>query len=444
LVIVSTKSGGTVETISMFKSFWNWIRAAKGKQDVGNHFVAITDPNSSLAALAQRYQFRSTFVNDPNLGGRYSGLSFFGLVPAALVDVNVPRLLDRAQAAARECGAIVPPQTNPGAHLGAILYALAEAGRDKVTFITAPELASFGDWVEQLIAESTGKQGHGLVPVVGEPTGAPSVYGSDRLFVHLYLDKEPAGQARAVAALEAAGHPVLRMRLHDCYDIGAQFLLWEMATALVCSRWKINAFDQPDVESAKVVARDLIKQYLSTGGLPAEVPAWKGDGVAVYTGGGESIGVSGEGCADPVGLIVEAFLRQAVAGSYVAIQAYLQPTARTDAVLLALREAIRDRSRLAVTTGYGPRFLHSTGQLHKGDAGHGLFLQITADPATDVAIPDLAGEDKSSVSFGILISAQALGDWGALRSVGRRTLRLHLSNDVQGRLESLARALSSR
>jgi len=439
LFIVSTKSGSTVETLSLFKFFYNWTQAGLGAQDVGSHFVAITDPGSSLAALAARLRFRSIFLSDPNIGGRYSALSHFGLVPAALVGVDLPRLLQSALDAAASCAPGVDIAQNVGAYLGAVLGVLAKVGRDKVTFIVSPAIASFGDWVEQLIAESTGKEGQGILPVVGEPLAPPSWYGNDRLFVYLQLGSRarscsagPDAAETALVALESAGHPVLRLRLNDPYELGAQFFVWEMATAVASYFLRVNPFDQPNVESAKVLARQMLAQYEAQGALPAEKPALSSDGVQVY---GD---VSTQSLQDAF----RSFLDQARPGAYISLQVYLQATREHHALLQELRLRLRERSHLATTLGFGPRFLHSTGQLHKGDAGRGLFIQITADDVRDVAIPNEPGSQASAVTFGVLKAAQALGDRQALLHAGRKVIRLHLSRDVAGGLEYLTKSLA--
>jgi transaldolase/glucose-6-phosphate isomerase len=416
LFIVSTKSGGTVETLSLFKYFYNLTARAVGRGEAGRHFVAITDPGSKLADLAERYGFRETFLNDPDIGGRYSALSYFGLVPAALLGIDLGRLLERALGAARECGP-GGGAAGPGdcAFLGAILGELASgrAGgtrRDKATIFTSPSLAGFGDWVEQLLAESTGKEGKGIVPVIGEPPGAPEVYGRDRLFAQLYLEGE-RGPEVGLAALEKAGHPVVRIGLRDLYDLGAQFFLWEMATAVAGHLLGINPFDQPNVESAKERAREMMSAYAESGSLPRDE------------------------AASPEAL--QGFLSQAEPGNYVALQGYLRPAESTTRLLQRLRTCVRDRFHVATTVGYGPRFLHSTGQLHKGDGGGGLFVQFTDTPDRDAPIPDEAGEDASAVSFGVLKMAQALGDKRALADNRRRVIRIHLGREVEGGLESL-------
>ena len=333
---------------------------------------------------------------------------------------DVPRLLDDAMGMACSTESCVSARDNPGAVLGAVLGELATAGRDKVTFVTSPEIASFGDWVEQLIAESTGKDGKGILPVVGEPVGSPGVYGDDRLFVYLRLDDDDSYDAE-VGALEEAGYPVVRLRLRDIYDLGGQFFLWEMATAVASHRLEINPFDQPNVEAAKVLARKMVAEYAEKGALPASETAPLSE------------------------TALNEFLSQAKLGdpstgsgrSYIAIQAYVQPTEETDAALQSLRTRLRDRLKLATTLGYGPRFLHSTGQLHKGDAGDGLFIQFTSDAVEDVPIPDEAGSPDSSMSFGVLKTAQALGDAQALLDAGRRVIRFDLDSNVVAGIKRL-------
>ena len=427
LFLVSTKSGGTVETFSFFKFFYNWVTQALGAERAGEHFVAITDPGSGLADIASRYRFRETFLNDPNIGGRYSALSFFGLVPAGLVGLDLDSLLERAIEMARACGPTVAPRVNPAAWIGTIMGALAKAGRDKATFIVSPAVASFGDWVEQLIAESLGKEGRGILPVVGEPLGPASAYGDDRVFYFIQMEGDLEYEP-AIKALADAGHPVVRLRLRDLYDLGGQFLIWEMATAVAGHLLAVNPFDQPNVEAAKVLARQVVAEYRRLGRLPEPAPTLQSDGIAVYGSVTESTPEAA----------LYAFVRGAQPAAYVALQAYVPPTPDTDAALLSLRTKLRDRTRLATTAGYGPRFLHSTGQLHKGDAGRGLFVQLTADHPEDAPIPDEAGSPASSISFGVLEDAQALGDRQALLENGREVIRFHLSADVVGGLRKLA------
>ncbi len=433
LFIVSTKSGGTVETFSFFKYFFNLTAAKIGAEKTGAHFIAITDPGSGLADTAKKYNFRKTFLNDPNIGGRYSALSYFGLVPAALIGVEVKVLLDRAAAMVCNSEGCNCPQggDNSSGKLGAIIGAMAAAGRDKVTLIASPPIKYFGAWAEQLIAESTGKENVGILPVDGEELGAPEVYANDRLFVYLRLEGDATHDAK-IEALRQAGHPVVQLNLRDLYDLGAEFFRWEMATIIAGRRLGINPFDQPNVESAKVLARQMVAAYQKEGKLPELTPSLRANGVAVYS----------EVAAKTLGEALNKFLAQANSGrDYVALQAYVQPTPETDAALQKLRTKIQIRLRLATTVGYGPRFLHSTGQLHKGDAGNGLFIQFTSDPKQDAAIPDEAGEAKSSMTFGVLKLAQALGDRQALLDAKRRVIRFHLGKNVVGELQKLAEEL---
>lgn len=423
LYIPATKSGGTIETLSFLKFFYNWTVQAVGKAQAGAHFVAITDPGSDLADLACQLGFRHTFLNDPEIGGRYSALSFFGLVAAAALGVDLDELLQRAREMA----------THPekAAMLGAVLGAAALAGRDKVTLIASPAIARFGAWIEQLIAESTGKEGKGILPIDGEPLVDPRRYGDDRLFIYLCL----AGDSlydRAVQRLADAGHPVFYLELRDPLDLGGEFFRWELATAIAGHCLQINPFDQPNVEAAKTLARHMVQIYREQGRLPVLAPTLQEGDLILY----------GDRPAASLRQALGDFLAAGEANrSYLALQAYVRPTTETDAALQALRKVLLERTGLATTVGYGPRFLHSTGQLHKGDAGHGLFLQLTADPVEDLPIPDQPGAEASSLTFGVLEAAQALGDRQALLDLGRRVLRIHLGTAVESGLKQLRCAL---
>lgn len=418
LFIVSTKSGGTVETLSAFKYFYNQLSDEVGSEAAGRHFIGITDPGSKINEIGRQYGFRDVFINNPNIGGRYSALSYFGLVPAALVGTNITELLERASCSASNatvchCDDIAD---NHAALVGTTMGKAALVGRDKITFIISAALASFGDWVEQLIAESTGKEGKGILPVAHEPHAPVETYGADRLFVHLRLEGD-TGDDEFVSALASAGHPVITLRLKDLYDIGGQFLLWEMATAIAGYFLQINPFDQPNVEAAKVKAREIVADYAKKGSLPA------GDFAPL----------------NPTTL--KQFLDQAKPGDYVSIHAYVQSTPETDVALQSLRQAIHLRTGLATTAGYGPRFLHSTGQLHKGDRGNGLFIQFVSDAAEDLPIPDEAGSATSSMSFNVLKKAQALGDAAALREVKRRVISFEVGSNAIGAIKELAAKL---
>jgi hypothetical protein len=390
-----------------------------GIENAGQHFVAITDPGSRLDALSQEYGFRATFRNDPNIGGRYSALSYFGLVPAALMGVDLSALLDRALALSYNCETCEwtdGSADNSGAILGTALGILASAGHDKLTLILSPAIASLGDWIEQLVAESTGKEGRSIVPVVGEPLGEPEVYGQDRTFVYVCLARDHTYDG-PVQRLQDAGFPVIRLHLRDKLDIGQQYFLWEMATVVASHHMQINPFDQPNVEAAKVRAREMVAAYEEQGSLPHQ----------------ESSVLTQEALTD--------LLAHAGPGTYVSLQVWVRPTAKRTAALQRVRTCIRDRYHVATTVGYGPRFLHSTGQMHKGDAGNGLFIQITDDSVQDVPIPDEAGETSSSISFGVLEEAQALGDQKALLDAGRRVIRFHLGTDVIGNLARMTEML---
>lgn len=389
LYIVSSKSGGTIETTSFFKYFYNQALAELGAAKAGKHFIAITDSGSGLAKTADQFQFRHIFLADPNIGGRYSALSHFGLVPAALVGVDLDRLLPSAEGMAELCRE--PISRNPGAMLGLFLGSLAVQGRGKATFDLPDEKASFGDWVEQLIAESTGKEGKGILPVVREPRLSDGAYGNDRVFI----------STRKVTAA-----PLVELEWSGGYEIGGQFFLWEFATAVAGCVMGINPFDQPNVESAKVQARAVVNDYLTTGELPkgeTRTFAWPE---------------------------LKRFTTLAKQGDYFALQVYASPNSGLSNALQQLRLKLSDFSALPTTVGYGPRFLHSTGQLHKGDGGNGLFIQlITPPPEDDVPIPDQAGQTASDITFGVLKAAQALGDAQALREARRRVITFEIKGD---------------
>ena len=428
LYIASTKSGGTVETLSFLNYFFNRTIEVVGAQEAGAHFIAITDPGSELETLAKKLNFRKIFLNDPNIGGRYSVLSYFGLVPAALIGVDVSNLLDRAIAMAcnnEGCNCPVGGD-NSGAWLGAIMGELALSRRDKLTLILSPGISHFGSWVEQLIAESTGKEGRGILPVDGEVLLTPDTYADDRLFVYLRL-KGNGTYDEKVRDLEEAGHPVVQIHLRDIYDLGGEFFRWEIATAIAGYRLGINPFDQPNVESAKVLTRQILSTYQKEGKLFEIAPTLTSEGIAVYT----------DQQVDTLKEALWRFLSQARTGrrrGYVALQAYLKPSPKTDEALRLLRTKIQTQIKIATTVGYGPRFLHSTGQLHKGDGGHGLFIQFTDDISIDAPIPQTAGEKGSSITFGTLKLAQALGDREALLNAGRKVIRFHLGKDGNERL----------
>ncbi|MEE9553569.1 MAG: glucose-6-phosphate isomerase [candidate division Zixibacteria bacterium] len=428
LFIVSTKSGGTIETLSFMKYFFKYMTDALGQEKAGDHFVAITDPGSKLEEIAGDLKFRKTFLNDPNIGGRFAALSFFGLVPASLLGVDLSILLDRALVMSDLC---TLDEDNPGAWLGVVMGELAENGRDKLTFILSEELAPFGAWAEQLIAESTGKDGKGILPVVYEDLLAPDYYSLDRFFIHIKISGDDAFDDH-IEALVKAGHPVGRIELNDIYDLGGEFFRWEMATAVAGWRMGIHPFNQPNVESAKVLAREKIQAYDRDGSLPVIKPDLSDGDIEVY----------GEVFVDNATATLAGFLDSAnTNGVYVAIHAYLKPSRETDAALGDLRSRIQEKYRMAVTVNYGPRFLHSTGQLHKGDGGNGVFIIFTDEPEDEAIIPDSTIGEESKVSFGVLIASQAMGDRQALLNSRRRVIRFHFKSDISGCFKRLAKAL---
>ncbi|MCI0440757.1 MAG: bifunctional transaldolase/phosoglucose isomerase, partial [Chloroflexi bacterium] len=393
MFLVSSKSGTTIEPNTFYRHFRALVDKAVGKEQAGRSFAAVTDPGTKLEQTAREQGFRRVFQNPEDLGGRYSVLSYFGLVPAALIGVDIALLVERADAMRAQCVPEAAARDNPGAWLGAVMGALANLGRDKLTLAASPSVERFGLWVEQLIAESTGKDGKGIVPVAGEPVLGPDAYGDDRLFVYLRVEADDNSRMdAAMERLESAGHPVVRLGLPDKYDLGAEFYRWQMATAVAGAIIGVNPFDQPDVDAAKDLARRAIDDFQKTGRLPdTDAPA----------------SLSG-------------LLSQARAGDYLAIMAYIEETPETDSALNELRRKVMERHRIATTLGYGPRFLHSTGQLHKGGANNGLFLQIVAARVKDIPIP---GE---SYTLGVLADSQAIGDLQALRSRGRRVARVQL------------------
>jgi glucose-6-phosphate isomerase/transaldolase/glucose-6-phosphate isomerase len=407
LFVVASKSGETTETLSHFAYFWE----QSGGQ--GSQFAAITDPGTSLEKLAKDHGFRWVFPNPPDIGGRYSALSYFGLVPGALMGVNVVGLLDRAIEMEHSCADSVPVESNPGAWLGGVMGKLATQGRNKLTLIMSPKVSTFGYWVEQLLAESTGKEGKGIVPIEGEPVGKPGVYGDDRLFVYVRMDADPPN--RAVQALERAGHPVVTLTMRDKYDLGGEFFRWEVATAIAGSVLGIDAFDQPNVQESKDNTKKVLATFKQRGRLPAA----------------ESVSAS-KAKAD-----VKELLGKARKGAYFAIMAYTARTPGSEAAIAAMRKAVRDKIQIATTAGYGPRFLHSTGQLHKGGPRTGLFLQVVRDDTKDVPIPG------QPYSFSVLKQAQAIGDLQSLTSRRLPVLRVTLGREPASGWRALAAAVSS-
>jgi transaldolase/glucose-6-phosphate isomerase len=412
LFIVASKSGETTETLSHFAYFWDQV-SSNTSGPAGRHFAAITDPGTSLEKMAQQHGFRWILRNPPDIGGRYSALSYFGLVPGAMIGVDIPELLDRAIEMAHSSADSVEVTKNPGVWLGAVMGELALGGRNKCTLICSPRVATFGYWVEQLIAESTGKEGKGIVPIEGEPVGKPAVYGDDRLFVYIRLDGDLPN--RSVRALEKSGQPVVTLTLRDKLDLGGEFLRWEIATAIAGAVLRIDAFDQPNVQESKDNTKKVLAQFKSRGRLPAA----------------ESIPASRARSG------VHDLLDRAKRGAYFAIMAYTARTPASESAIAAIRTAVRDSTHFATTSGYGPRFLHSTGQLHKGGPKTGLFLQIVQDDSKDVAIPG------QPYTFSILKQAQSLGDLQSLTSRRLPVLRVTLGRDAAAGWKALAAAVKS-
>jgi glucose-6-phosphate isomerase len=406
LFILASKSGGTIEVMSLFAHFWSLASKAKGNRG-GSQFIAITDPGTGLEKLAAEHGFWRTFSNPPDIGGRYSVLSYFGLVPAALAGIDVGKLLDRAEAMAHLCRQPAPLDENPGAYLGAAMAAYANSGRDKITLVTSPAIASFGLWVEQLLAESTGKEGKGLIPIAGEPLAKPDAYGSDRFFVYLRLKGDTNGTTDGhVRALERAGQPVVTLNLRDRFDVGAEFFRWEFATATAGYLLHIHPFDQPNVQESKDNTGRVLRESERAGKLPPanSLPAKEG---------------------------IAQLVSHATSGRYVALLAYMTPSKEYERAMTTLRKSFLTRYHLASTMGYGPRYLHSTGQLHKGGPDTGVFLQLVESMKPDLPVPD------KPYTFGTLAQAQALGDLQSLHAHGRLAVRIDLSRDGAAALKKL-------
>jgi transaldolase/glucose-6-phosphate isomerase len=433
LCIVASKSGSTLEPNIFKQYFYDRVQQIIGKDKVGERFIAITDPGSKMQQVAERDHFRKIFFGLPSIGGRYSALSNFGMVPAAVMELDVRKFLQRTKQMVDACGPEVPADQNPGVVLGAILGTLGNLGRNKVTIVTSPGIHDLGAWLEQLIAESTGKQGKGLIPVDREALGAPDVYGSDRVFVHLRLANEPdTPQAQKLDALRKAGHPVVEIELADVYDLGQEFFRWEIATAVAGSILKINPFNQPDVEASKIVTRQLTEAYEKSGALPPETPILEEGGIKLFADDANAANLTKLAAGDrTLKGFLQAHLNQLGQGDYLALLAYVEMNSAHEDQLQAIRHAVRDRKRVATCLGFGPRFLHSTGQAYKGGPNTGVFLQITCDDANDLTVPE------QKYTFGIVKAAQARGDFQVLADRKRRALRVHLPADVNAGLEKL-------
>jgi transaldolase/glucose-6-phosphate isomerase len=437
LFIVSSKSGGTTEPNAMKDYFFDRVSKAIGPKAAGHRFIAVTDPGSSLEKVATKQGFARTFHGEPSIGGRYSVLSPFGLVPAAAAGIDVRSLIKHTLAMVRSCGADVPPQENPGVQLGLAMGLAGLEGRDKVTIISSKKIADFGAWAEQLIAESTGKEGKGLVPIDGEPLGDVSVYGNDRFFIDIRTEGEnDAAHDDKLAALEKAGHPVVRIVMKSIDHIGQEFFRFELATAVAGSILGINPFNQPDVEDAKIKTRELTAAFEKTGALPAEQPAMSFAAADVYTDDANTAALRKAGADGSLGSWLKAHLGRSHGGDYVALLAYIWRDAAHINALQDMRLKVRDHRHVATCAEFGPRFLHSTGQAYKGGPDSGVFLQITADDAKDLPVPG------QKASFGVIKAAQARGDFDVLTERGRRALRVHLKGDLKSGLQMLDTAIT--
>ncbi|MDT4896072.1 MAG: transaldolase / glucose-6-phosphate isomerase [Acidobacteriota bacterium] len=425
LFIIASKSGTTTEPLVFYKYWFDQV--GRVKENAGENFVAITDPGTEMERMAVEDKFKRIFLNPADIGGRYSALSFFGMVPAALMGLDIKKLLDHAERIVHSCASVVPASENPGARLGAILGEAASAGRDKLTIIADPKISALSLWIEQLVAESTGKEGKGILPVAGEPLSSPSVYGDDRLFVSIAVGALDGDTGVKLKALEAAGHPVVYRTLTDLYDLGEEFFLWEIATAFAGWRLGINPFDQPNVQESKDATKELLGKFEREGKLEEQMVIATDDVLTIYADEAMRARLPSSSVKDAL----QAHLSEVKPGDYIAMLNYIEETPDHEAMIQAIRNHLRDATRCATTTGYGPRFLHSTGQLHKGGADNGVFLQLTAQDKVDLPIPG------QSYTFSILKQAQAQGDFRSLATRGRRAIRVDLGADALSGLRRL-------
>jgi len=434
LFIVSSKSGSTLEPNIYKQYFFERVQQTVGAENAGSHFIAITDPGSKMQQVAERDRFRHIFYGLPSIGGRYSALSNFGMVPAAAMGLDTLRFLHLTEEMVAACKPATPVEQNPGVTLGVILGTAANFGRDKLTLVTSPGISDLGAWLEQLIAESTGKSGKGIIPVDREELGVPEQYGRDRIFAYLRLEgASDAAQDAKVAALESAGQPVVRIAVSNIYSLGQEFFRWEIATAVAGSIIGINAFNQPDVEASKIVTKQLTSEYESKGALPPEKPIVEEAGFKLFTDDRNAAELAKATTSDrSLKNYLRAHLARLGEGDYFALLAYVEMNAEHEALLQSLRTAVRNRQRVATVLGFGPRFLHSTGQAYKGGPNSGVFLQVTCDDAQDLPVPG------QKYTFGIVKAAQARGDFQVLADRKRRALRVHLGSDVQTGLSKLA------
>ena len=437
LFVVSSKSGSTLEPNIFKQYFFERCKQAVGGNKVGSHFIAVTDPGSKMQQVAEADHFLHTFFGRPSIGGRYSALSNFGMVPAAAMGLDTGRFLARATGMVNACAPETAVTNNPGAELGILLGTAANHGRDKITIIASPGISDLGAWLEQLIAESTGKIGKGIIPVDREALAPPEVYGDDRVFAYVRLDSgADADQDSKVGAIEKAGHPVVRIAMAEIYELGAEFFRWEIATAVAGAVIGINAFNQPDVEASKVATRSLTSEYEKTGSLPAEQPVVEDGGIKLFTDDKNAAELAKAAGGDKsLAGYLKAHLSRIKAGDYFAVLGYIQMNHEHEASLQTIRHAVRDKKRVATCLGFGPRFLHSTGQAYKGGPNSGVFLQITCDDAVQLPVPG------QKYTFGVVKAAQARGDFQVLAERGRRALRVHLGKDLKAGLAALQAAV---
>jgi transaldolase / glucose-6-phosphate isomerase len=433
LCIVSSKSGSTLEPNIFKQYFYDRIRQKVGDKEVGSHFIAVTDPGSKMEQVAKDGGFRHIFAGVPSIGGRYSALSHFGTVPGAIMGLDLSRFLKITHKMVKACGPATAPEKNPGVILGTILGVAANHGRDKITVFTSPGISDAGAWLEQLIAESTGKVGKGIIPVDREKIGKPAVYGNDRVFAYLRLIKENnRAMDAAVTALEKAGHPVVRIVVGTKLDLGQEFFRWEIATATAGSIIGINTFNQPDVEASKIETRKLTSEYESAGKLPSESPFFEDQGLKLFADDKNAAYLKNN---SNLAEVLRAHLGRIGPGDYFALLGYIQMNDAHEKSLQAIRHQVRDAKKSATCLGFGPRFLHSTGQAYKGGPNSGVFLQITCDDAADIPVPG------QKYTFGVVKAAQARGDFSVLSDRDRRALRIHLGKNVKGDLAKLAKAV---
>jgi len=433
ICIVSSKSGSTLEPNIYKQYFFERVKAKVGEKEAGNRFIAITDPGSKLRQVAEADKFRKIFFGVPSIGGRYSALSNFGMVPAAVMGMDVAKFLKNTEEMVEACGASSAADSNPGVVLGTILGVAANHGRDKITIVTSPGIFDLGAWLEQLIAESTGKIGKGIIPVDRERLAKPATYGNDRVFAYLRLASKPnKAQDAAVAAVEKAGHPVVRITLPNTYNLGQEFFRWEIATAVAGSIIGINAFNQPDVEASKIETKKLTSQYETTGSLPPESPFFEEKGIKLFADEKNAAALKGGAkLAD----VLKTHLSRLGTGDYFAVLGYITMNPANEKTLQSIRHVVRDKKKVATVLGFGPRFLHSTGQAYKGGPNTGVFLQITCDDAKDLPVPG------QKYTFGVVKAAQARGDFAVLAERGRRAVRVHLGKNLKSGLATLTKAV---